>query len=83
MLDEFKESQNLAYSILNNAIISNKLSHAYLFDSNDNPDAMKIALSFAKMIICSDLNGEESENICRRIDDGNYIDIKIIESDGI
>lgn len=84
MLEDFKDRQNLAYSILNNAISSNKISHAYLFDCNENPDAMKIALSFAKMIICNDINDEDDRvNICRRIDDGNYLDIKIIESDGI
>ena len=83
MLDEFKDSQSIAYGILSNAISNNKLSHAYLFDCNENPDAMKLVLSFAKMIICSDLGIEESKNICKRIDDGNYLDIKVIESDGI
>lgn len=83
MLEEFKDSQNLAYNILNNAISNNKLSHAYLFDSNENPDAMKLVISFAKLIVCSELNEEEKENVCRRIDDGNYLDIKIIDSDGI
>ena len=83
MLEEFKNTQNLAYNILNNAISSNKLSHAYLFDSNENPDTMKLVISFAKMIICNDCNEEDIENICKRIDDGNYLDIKIIDSDGI
>ena len=83
MLDEFKESQSIAYGILSNALVSNKISHAYLFDCNDNPDAMKFALSFAKNIICSNLDGEDRKNVCKRIDDGNYIDIKVIESDGI
>lgn len=83
VLDEFKDSQNIAYCILSNAISNNKLSHAYLFDCNENPDAMKFALSFAKMIICSDLDDENIKNVCKRIDDGNYLDIKIIESDGI
>ena len=83
MLKEFKDSQNLAYNILNNAISSNKISHAYLIVSNKNPDTMKLILSFAKIIICKDYAEEERKNICRRIDDGNYLDIKIIDSDGI
>ncbi len=83
MLEEFKSSQNIAYCILKNAISSNKLSHAYLFDSNENPDTMKLIISFVKMIICNDVSEENRENICRRIDDGNYLDIKIIDSDGI
>lgn len=83
MLDEFKDCQSVAYGILSNAVSNNKISHAYLFDCNENPDAMKIALSFAKMIICNDLDENDRENVSRRIDDGNYLDIKIIESDGI
>lgn len=83
MLDDFNNSQSLACSILNNAISNNKLSHAYLFESNENPDVMKFVLSFAKEIICNGLEEEERMNICNRIDDGNYMDIKIIDSDGI
>lgn len=83
MLDDFSDSQSLACSILNNAISNNKISHAYLFESNENPDTMKFVLSFAKTVICNGLTGEEKKNICNRIDDGNYIDIKIIDSDGI
>ncbi len=83
MLEEFKDSQNLAYNILNNAISSNKLSHAYLFDSNENPDTLKLVISFTKMIVCSEFDDSEKVNVCYRIDAGNYLDVKIIDSDGI
>ena len=83
MLDEFKDSQSIVYSILCNAISNNKLSHAYLFDCNENPDAFNIALAFTKMIVCSDLDETDKKYVCRRIDDNNYLDVKIIESDGI
>ena len=83
MLEEFRDSQSLVYNILCNAISNNKLSHAYLFESNGNPDTLRLAISFAKMIICNDLNELERDNICRRIDDGNYLDVKVIDSDGI
>lgn len=83
LLDKFKDSQSVVYNVLNNAILNNKISHAYLFDCNENPDAMEIAISFAKMIICTDLDEKDKENVIMRIDDGNYLDIKIIESDGI
>lgn len=83
MLDKYKDSQIVLYNILNNAIANNKLSHAYLFDSNGNSDAMDIAISFAKMIICNDSDVVNKENIIMRIDDGNYLDVKIIQPDGI
>lgn len=84
MLEKYKDGQPIVYNILNNAIKNNKLSHAYLFDSNGNSNIMDIVLSFAKMIITSDVkNEEEKKLIYKRIDDDNYMDIKIIEPDGM
>lgn len=84
MLDCYKSEQAILYNILNNSISNNKLSHAYLFDSNGNNDVYDIANSFAKMIITVDIDDEqEKNNICMRIDDGNYVDVKIIEPDGM
>ena len=84
MLDAYKDGQAVAYNIMMNAINNNKLSHAYLFDSNGNSDVMNIVLSFVKIIICMDKKSdEEILNICNRIDNGNYIDVKIIEPDGL
>lgn len=84
MLDNYKEGQAVAYNIMMNAINNNKLSHAYLFNAGDNSDVMDIVLSFVKMIVCLDKNSDEEKlNICSRIDDGNYIDVKIIEPNGM
>lgn len=70
--------------MVNNAIKNNKLSHAYIFDSNGNPDVMDIVLSFVKEIICMDITDDNNiKNICKRIDDGNYVDVKVIKSDGM
>ncbi len=84
MLDNYKYDQPILYNVLNNSISNNKLSHAYLFDSNGNSDVYNIVLSFTKMIITTDINDEnEKENICMRIDDENYVDVKVIEPDGM
>ena len=84
MLDQYRCGQPIVYNILSNAIAHDKLSHAYLFDSNGNSDVEKIVLSFTKMIITNNILDEnEKNNICMRIDDGNYVDVKIIEPDGI
>ena len=65
MLDIYKYEQPILYNILNNSIINNKLSHAYLFDSNGNSDVYDIVLSFTKMIITSNITNEtEKNNIC-------------------
>lgn len=83
MLDKYKDSQNVVYSLLKNAINNDKLSHAYLFDVNNNPYAMDIILSFVKEIFCLNKNSEEQDIICKRIDDGNFLELKIINPDGL
>lgn len=83
MLDKYKDSQNVVYSLLKNAINNDKLSHAYLFDVNNNPYAMDIILSFVKEIFCLNKNNEEQDIICKRIDDGNFLELKIINPDGL
>lgn len=71
-------------NVLFNEVRNDKISHAYLIEENDNPEAFKIVLEFVKAIICG--CGElsiDDENICKRIDDGNYPELKIIEPDGL
>ena len=48
MLDNYKESQEIAYSLLMNSIKKNKLSHAYLFNANNNEFAMDFIYAFIK-----------------------------------
>ena len=42
------EQQQLA-----NAYASNKLSHAYLFEGDDAQSMQKVAINFAKLILCN------------------------------
>lgn len=84
MLEDYKYGQPVVYNMIMNAINNNKLSHAYVFDSNGNSDVFDIVLSFVKLILCKDIDDEsEKINVCKRIDDGNYLDVKIIEPDGM
>ena len=62
MLDNYKYEQPILYNVLNNSISNNKLSHAYLFDSNGNSDVYDIVLSFTKMIITSNITNETEKN---------------------
>ena len=84
MLEGYKDGQPVVYSMLMNAINNEKLSHAYIFDSNGNSDVFDIVLSFVKMILCKDIEYENEKSvICKRVDDGNYLDVKVIEPDGM
>lgn len=73
----------IANTILKNSIKNNKLSHAYLFELQDNND--EIVFSFIKNILCPNKFDENCSlcSICKRIDSGNYSSIKIIKPDGL
>lgn len=86
MLDNFKEFQNIPYVTLKNAVLKNKISHAYIFVSNGYPKVYDFALSFAKFLLCpkkqtNNLNCEGCFQ-CANIDTNNFPELKIIEPDG-
>ena len=83
MLDDFKNSQFIAYSVLTNAIKNNRLSHAYLIDANHYDKSFDFVLSFVKTILCGNMHLKQSDdcNLCKRIQNNNYPELKIIETD--
>lgn len=86
MLDDYKEIQPIVYRILKNSVLKNKNSHAYLFETRGYPRQMDVALAFAKYLFCpkkqTNLDYCEGCNLCKRIEDGNFTELKIIEPDG-
>ena len=45
---------------------------------------MDIVLSFVKSIVCLEYNDENNAiKVCKRIDEGNYLDVMVIEPDGL
>ncbi len=87
MLESYFDTQNVATTMLVNALKDNRLNHAYLIESNDNNDAFKIALAFAKAILCEKhyINNEKCINCvkCTQIDNNTFSELKIIEPDGL
>lgn len=87
MLDNYKNGQVMFYEIISNAIKNNKVSHAYLFEINNNDNYMDIVKAFIKSLVCpyNYFNNEKCDNcfLCKRIDDNNYPEVKIIEPDGL
>jgi len=82
MLAKFKDSQFIAYSLLNNAIKNNKLSHAYLFDANNYDGVFDFVMTFVTAILCGKHDYDEDNCLlCQRIRNNNYPELKIIESD--
>ena len=86
MLDEYKDEQPIIYKTLLNAIKKNTVTHAYLIELNGYSKGLDFALAFAKYLLCPHhyTNVEKCEgcNQCKVIDDGNFLEIKIIHPDG-
>ena len=73
-------------NIIQNLISFNKISHAYLIEIDNYENDIKYINNFIKKILCH----KQSENIdcdkcsiCRKIDSNTYLDLKIIEPDGV
>ena len=52
MLDQYKETQPIAYRILKNAIKNDEYSHAYIFETNGFYDSFKFIMAFTKTLLC-------------------------------
>ena len=50
MLSKYKERQNIICTIIENSISYNKISHAYLIETNNNSNGLDLAISIAKKI---------------------------------
>ena len=84
MLDNFKEEQKIPYKILMNAIKNNKLSHAYLFETNGYAKKKEFLVAFAKALLCPHHHTSSTDcSVCDRIDKNIYSELKIIEPDGM
>lgn len=90
MLNDYKDKQLLAYNLFINDILNNCVTHAYLIDENNYSGAYEMVLSFVKAILCenkcfdnNNCNNCNNCSLCKRIDDGNYPELKIIIADGM
>ena len=85
--DDFVNTQGNCYYLLRNSLLKGKLSHAYLIDGNNNDNSYDFVFAFIKMIICPhhyscySLDKCFNCNLCHRIQNLNYPEISIIESD--
>lgn len=85
MLEKYKDVDNVVYMELKGAL-KKGLSHAYLFNINDNIYADKIIIEFVKSILCREHESIDDYNNCinfKKIDDGNFSDLMKIYPDGL
>lgn len=87
MLDDYIVEQERVVKILKNSIKKNKISHAYLFETNGYKNQKELALAFTKMLLCPN-NYSNNKNCvnctqCKNIEKNIFPEIKIIEPDGL
>lgn len=84
MLDDFISDQAIAYKIFKNSIIKNKLSHAYLINTNGYHKGFDFAKAFAKYLLCPNNETVSHEcSVCHLVDNNSYSEFKVIEADGL
>ena len=84
MLDDFSSDQAIAYKIFKNSLLKNKLSHAYLINTNGYHKGLDFAKSFAKYLLCPNSEtGNHECSVCHLIDNNSYSEFKLIEADGL
>ncbi len=69
-------------TLINRAIDLNKISHAYLFETDYSEDNMNYIYDFIVKIFSKNKNKEDIDIIRKRIMDNNYTEFKIIKKDG-
>jgi len=87
MLDDYKTEQRIAYQTIINSIKSNKISHAYIIESNGYSKAYNFALAIAKYIFCPNFysNNDKCNKCfqCQNIDNNDFLELKIIDPSGM
>lgn len=85
MLESYIKTQPIMYKIIVNSLCKNRISHAYLIETNYNSLGFDFALSIAKFLLCP-LNKTKNNNCvnctqCERIDKNCFSELKILKSE--
>jgi DNA polymerase III subunit delta' len=87
MLEKYKNGQPIVYKLLKKMIQKDKIGHAYIIQSSNAYHSRNFAVELAKTLICPQNKLEKINcgncNICDRIDNENYQEIKKITADGL
>lgn len=82
MLDEYEKDQPIAIKIIKNAVLKNKISHAYLLETNGYIEKENFAICLAKYLLCPNKYSNNSNCVnctqCKNIDKNIFEDLKII-----
>ena len=77
LADSFRGNREII-TRLEKSLASGNVPHAYLFAGSDYDSRMRLAKDMAKAVLCPD-GGCGTCAVCRKIEDGNHVDIKYVE----
>ena len=81
---DFSVDQELAYNIIKKSIENNSVSHAYLVNTNNYSFAWDFVIEMVKSFLCPNYYLKEDNcDLCKRIEEDNYPEFKVIDSDGL
>ena len=76
--------QEQAKRLLQNGLVTSKISHAYIFQGPPGTGKKAAALAFAKALLCEQ-QGADSCGVClecRKVESGNHTALHLLEPDG-
>ncbi|PGS49514.1 DNA polymerase III subunit delta' [Bacillus sp. AFS041924] len=80
--EELSERQPVATKMLKNAVIKNRVAHAYLFEGPRGTGKRELALYYAKVLLCENVSEATPCGTCRncrRVDSGNHPNVYLIK----
>ncbi|PGM53157.1 DNA polymerase III subunit delta' [Bacillus sp. AFS053548] len=80
--EKLSERQPVATKMLKNAVIKNRVAHAYLFEGPRGTGKRELALYYTKVLLCENVSGATPCGTCRnckRVDSGNHPNVYVIE----
>lgn len=85
MLGDYIETQPLAFQIMKNSVQKNRISHAYLIETNGFSQKKEFVFAFAKYLLCTShhINYDGGCSICCHMEPVNLLDLKWIRADGM
>lgn len=86
MFEVYKDKQPLFYEEIINSIKNNKISHAYMIETNNYKEKDELIMAFIKVLFCKSHNTDLDNccecNICKLIDNNSLSDFMVVEPDG-
>ena len=76
--------QDMAKNLLQSALRSDSVSHAYIFSGPAGCGQMKTAMTFAQALFCTELEDDACGHCleCRKVEHGNHPDLHLLAPDG-